>query len=49
MNNFQLNRIFDEIAKMSLEELKQLIQSIVLDTMEEADDLNEIIENLTRE
>ena len=23
MNNFQLNRIFDEIAKMSLEELKE--------------------------
>ena len=39
----------DNISNMSLEELKQLIQSIVLDTMEEADDLNEIIENLTRE
>tara|TARA_B110000971_G_scaffold199037_1_gene216054 strand:+ start:319 stop:744 length:426 start_codon:yes stop_codon:yes gene_type:complete len=39
----------DNISNMSLEELKQLIQSIVLDSMEEADDLNEIIENLTRE
>ena len=32
---------------MSREELKQMIQSIVLDTMEEEDDLNEIIENIT--
>ena len=39
----------DTISNMSIEGLKQLIQSIVLDTMEEADDLNEIIENLTRE
>ena len=39
----------DDISNMSLKELKQLIQSIVLDTMEEEDDLNEIIENLTRE
>ena len=39
----------DNISNMSLKELKQLIQSIVLDTMEEEDDLNEIIENLTKE
>ena len=39
----------DEVGSMSRDELKQMIQSIVLDTMEEADDLNEIIENLTRE
>ena len=38
----------DSISKMSREELKQMIQGIVLDTMEEEDDLNEIIENLTK-
>ena len=38
----------DTISNMSIEGLKQLIQSIVLDTMEEEDDLNEIIENLTK-
>ena len=38
----------DEVGSMSREELKTLIQDIVLDTMEEEDDLNEIIENLTR-
>ena len=37
----------DSISNMSREELKQMIQSIVLDTMEEEDDLNEIIENIT--
>jgi nitrogen fixation/metabolism regulation signal transduction histidine kinase len=39
----------DFIGMMSKTELKQLIQNIVLDTMEETDDLNEIIENLTKE
>ena len=38
----------DSILNMSREELKQMIQGIVLDTMEEEDDLNEIIENLTK-
>ncbi|MDC1439458.1 hypothetical protein N8151_02800 [Flavobacteriaceae bacterium] len=38
----------DEVGSMSREELKTMIQDIVLDTMEEEDDLNEIIENLTR-
>ena len=38
----------DFIGTMSKKELKQLIQSVVLDTMEEEDDLNEIIENLTK-
>ena len=38
----------DEVGSMSRDELKQMIQDIVLDTMEEEDDLNEIIENLTR-
>jgi hypothetical protein len=37
----------DSISNMSREELKQMIQNIVLDTMEEEDDLNEIIENIT--
>ena len=37
----------DSISNMSREELKQMIQGIVLDTMEEEDDLNEIIENIT--
>ncbi|MDB4063020.1 hypothetical protein N9541_03035 [Flavobacteriaceae bacterium] len=38
----------DTISDMSRDELKELIQSIVLTTMEEEDDLNEIIENLTK-
>lgn len=38
----------DFIGMMSKSELKQMIQGIVLDTMEEEDDLNEIIENLTK-
>ena len=38
----------DFIGMMSRSELKQLIQSVVYDTMEQDDDLNEIIENLTR-
>ena len=38
----------DSISNMSREELKQMIQGIVLDTMDEEDDLNEIIENLTK-
>ena len=37
----------DILSNMSREELKQMIQSVVLDTMEEEDDLNEIIENIT--
>ena len=37
----------DIISNMSREELKTMIQGIVLDTMEEEDDLNEIIENIT--
>lgn len=38
----------DNVGNMSRSELKQLIQSVVYDTMEEEEDLNEIIENLTR-
>jgi len=37
----------DILSNMSREELKTMIQNIVLDTMEEEDDLNEIIENIT--
>ena len=38
----------DFIGMMSKSELKTMIQGIVLDTMEEEDDLNEIIENITK-
>lgn len=38
----------DILSNMSREELKTMIQSVVLDTMEEEDDLNEIIENITK-
>jgi hypothetical protein len=38
----------DFIGMMSKSELKQMIQGIVLDKMEEEDDLNEIIENITK-
>ena len=38
----------DILSNMSREELKQMIQSVVLNTMEEEDDLNEIIENITK-
>ena len=37
----------DILSNMSRKELKHMIQSVVLDTMEEEDDLNEIIENIT--
>ena len=38
----------DTISNMSREELKTMTQGIVLDTMDEEYDLNEIIENLTK-
>lgn len=38
----------DSISNMSIEELKQMIQGIVLDTMDEEEELHEIIENLTK-
>ena len=38
----------DSISNMSREELKQMIQNIVLDTMDEEEELHEIIENLTK-
>jgi len=38
----------ETMSNMSREELKTMIQNIVLDTMEEEDDLNEIIENITK-
>jgi len=39
---------FDEVGLMSKDELKQMIEDIVMATLDEQDDLNEIIENLTR-
>ena len=38
----------DSISNMSREELKQMIQDIVLDTMDEEEELHVIIENLTK-
>ena len=38
----------DSISNMSREELKQMIQDIVLDTMDEEEELHEIIENLIK-
>ena len=38
----------DNVGNMSRTELKQLIQGIVLDSLDEEDDLNEIIENITK-
>ena len=38
----------DSISNMSRKELKQMIQDIVLDTMDEEEELHEIIENLTK-
>lgn len=38
----------ETISNMSKSELKQMIQGIVLDSMDEHDDLNEIIENITK-
>tara|TARA_B110000977_G_scaffold195178_1_gene273116 strand:+ start:1007 stop:1432 length:426 start_codon:yes stop_codon:yes gene_type:complete len=37
----------DEVGSMSRDELKQMIEDIVFATLEEQDDLNEIIESLT--
>ena len=38
----------DSISNMSREELKQMIQGIVLDTIDEQEELHEYIENLTK-
>tara|TARA_B110000977_G_scaffold59295_1_gene80503 strand:- start:132 stop:560 length:429 start_codon:yes stop_codon:yes gene_type:complete len=38
----------DFIGMMSKSELKQMIQGVVLDSLDEEDDLNEIIENITK-
>ena len=38
----------DEVGSMSRDELKQMIEDIVFATLEEQDDLNEIIEYLTK-
>lgn len=37
----------DNISNMRLEDLKQLIQDMVLDTLDEEEELHEVIENLT--
>ena len=37
----------DEVGSMSREELKQMIEDIVLSTLDEQDELHEIIEKLT--
>jgi hypothetical protein len=36
------------ILKMDKDKLKQLIRDVVLETLDEEDDLNEIIENITK-
>ena len=36
------------ISNLSKTELKQMIRDVVMDTLDEEDDLNEIIENLTK-
>jgi len=38
----------DNILNMSKTELKQMIRDVVLETLDEEDDINEIIENLTK-
>ena len=38
----------DEVGSMSREELKQMIEDIVLSTLDEQEELHEIIENLTK-
>ena len=38
----------DSISNMSREELKQMIQGIVLDSLDEQEELHEYIENLTK-
>ena len=48
-DDFESDEGYDDfIGMMSKSELKQMIQGIVLDSLDEEDDLNEIIENLTR-
>ena len=42
------NEEIDEVGSMSKDELKQMIEDIVMATLDEQDDLNEIIENLTK-
>ena len=48
-DDFESDELEEEtISNMSRTELKQMIQGIVLDSMDEHDDLNEIIENITK-
>ena len=48
-DDFEEDEGYDDfIGMMSKSELKQMIQGIVLDSLDEEDDLNEIIENITK-
>ena len=38
----------ETISNMSIEELKQMIQGIVLDSLDEQEELHEYIENITK-
>jgi len=48
-DDFESNKEEDgNILKMDKDKLKQLIRDVVLETLDEEDDLNEIIENITK-
>ena len=47
-DDFESDEEDDNISNMSKTELKQMIRDVVLETLDEEDDLNEIIENLTK-
>ena len=49
-DDFESDEGYDDfIGMMSKSELKQMIQGIVLDSLDEEDDLNEIIENIVNQ
>jgi hypothetical protein len=48
-DDFESDEEEDEgISNLSKTELKELIRDVVMDTLDEEDDLNEIIENITK-
>ncbi len=48
-DDFESDEEEDEsVSNLSKTELKQMIRDVVMDTLDEEDDLNEIIENLTK-
>ena len=48
LDDFESDEEEDEgISNLSKTELKELIRDVVMDTLDEEDDLNEIIENIT--